>query len=119
MTTRSTVLLAGGGTGGHIYPNVAIAERLREATDAEASPLTVHFLVSDRPGDAATMRKLGLDFSASPVRPLPPVRKPWRAIGFLLAWRRAIAHATALMREHDVRAVVATGGFVSGPALVA
>lgn len=120
VTTRSTVLLAGGGTGGHIYPNVAIAERLREAaTDAEASPLAVHFLVSDRPGDAATMGKLGLDFSASPVRPLPPMRKPWRAIGFLLAWRRAIAHATALMREHDVRAVVATGGFVSGPALVA
>lgn len=116
---RRTVLFAGGGTGGHIYPNVAIAERLHDAGRSGEVPVAVHFLVSDRPGDSQTMHKLGLAFTTSGVRPLPPMRKPWRAVGFVLAWRRAIADATALLREHDVRAVVATGGFVSGPALVA
>ncbi len=111
------VLFAGGGTGGHIYPNVAIAERLVDAA-GDGAP-RVHFLVSDRPGDAKTMRTLGADFSTSGVRPLPPPRKPWRAVGFVLAWRRAIADAMALMQRENVRVVVATGGFVSGPALVA
>lgn len=109
------MLFAGGGTGGHIYPNVAIAERLDDTLRAES----VHFLVSDRPSDAQTMRKLGLRFSTSGVRPLPPLRKPWRAVGFLFAWRRAIGQCIRLIEQHDIRVVIATGGFVSGPALVA
>jgi len=116
-----TVLFAGGGTGGHIYPNVAICERLDEEARArgdDAAP-PVRFLVSDRPSDSDTMRKLGVPFATSGVKPLPPMRKPWRALGFYVAWRRAIADATALLLRDDVRAVVATGGFVSGPALVA
>lgn len=108
----AVVVLAGGGTGGHIYPNVAIAERL-------GGGLGPHFLVSNRPGDSATMTKLGLPFSTSSVRPLPPIARPWRALGFYVAWRRAIAEAVALLQRERVRAVVATGGFVSGPALVA
>jgi UDP-N-acetylglucosamine--N-acetylmuramyl-(pentapeptide) pyrophosphoryl-undecaprenol N-acetylglucosamine transferase len=118
---QGTVLFAGGGTGGHIYPNVAIHERLGEEAKArgdDAAP-AARFLVSDRPGDSDTMRKLDLPFSTSGVKPLPPMRKPWRALGFYVAWRRAIADATALIVREDVRAVVATGGFVSGPALVA
>ncbi|MBX7077998.1 MAG: glycosyltransferase [Nannocystaceae bacterium] len=110
-----TVLFAGGGTGGHIYPNVAIVERLRE----RASALTPAFLVSERPGDAAILGKLGLPMHTSCVQPLPSVRKPWRALPFLLAWRRAVAQAVALLQRERVVAVVATGGFVSGPALVA
>lgn len=120
VSSRSSVVFAGGGTGGHIYPNVAIAERLAaNATAAGVEPLQPHFLVSNRAGDAATMNKLGVRWSPSPVRPLPSVRKPWQAIGFYVAWRRAIAEATALFREIRPVAIVATGGFVSGPALVA
>lgn len=110
-----TVLFAGGGTGGHIYPNVAIDERLRELAPTLAS----HFLVSDRPGDASTMESLARAWSASSVRPLPPLRRPWRAFGFYLSWRRAIAQAIELFERERIGVVIATGGFVSGPALVA
>lgn len=115
VSPMATVLFAGGGTGGHIYPNAAIAERLRERRPDAA----LHFLVSDRPGDAQTMEKQGLAYTASPVRPLPSPTRPWRAFGFLSAWRRAVAQATELMRRESIGAVVATGGFVSGPAIVA
>lgn len=110
-----TILFAGGGTGGHIYPNVAIVERLAE----RAPKLRPHFLVSARPGDAATMTKLGFDFTPSPVLPLPSPKKPWTAVPFLLAWRRAIAEAGELLRRERIAAVVATGGFVSGPGIIA
>jgi UDP-N-acetylglucosamine--N-acetylmuramyl-(pentapeptide) pyrophosphoryl-undecaprenol N-acetylglucosamine transferase len=113
------VLFAGGGTGGHIYPNVAIVERMVDANVAGTAELLPHFLVSDRPGDARTMTKLGLSFTASPVQPLPSPRRPWLAVPFLLAWRRAVSQCRALIRERKIAAVVATGGFVSGPALVA
>lgn len=111
----ATVLFAGGGTGGHIYPNAAIVERLLQ----RRAELGIHFLVSNRPGDARTMDQHGLAYTASPVRPLPSPTRPWRAFGFLAAWRRAIAQATELMRTKSIAAVVATGGFVSGPAIVA
>lgn len=110
-----TILFAGGGTGGHIYPNVAIVERLAE----RAPHLHPHFLVSARPGDAATMKKLGYAFTPSPVLPLPSPRRPWGAVPFLLAWRKAIAEAGALLSRERIAAVVATGGFVSGPGIVA
>jgi UDP-N-acetylglucosamine--N-acetylmuramyl-(pentapeptide) pyrophosphoryl-undecaprenol N-acetylglucosamine transferase len=110
-----TVLFAGGGTGGHIYPNTAIVERLRE----RRPDVAVHFLVSDRPGDAQTMKTHELAYTASPVQPLPPPTRPWRALGFLSSWRRALAQATELIRREDIGLVVATGGFVSGPAIMA
>jgi UDP-N-acetylglucosamine--N-acetylmuramyl-(pentapeptide) pyrophosphoryl-undecaprenol N-acetylglucosamine transferase len=79
----------------------------------------VHFLVSDRPGDAKIMDRLGQRWTASPVRPLPTLRRPWEALPFARAWQRGMAQLRPLLQEHHVRAVVATGGFVSGPAIMA
>jgi UDP-N-acetylglucosamine--N-acetylmuramyl-(pentapeptide) pyrophosphoryl-undecaprenol N-acetylglucosamine transferase len=109
-----SILLAGGGTGGHIYPNVAIAEALAEL----APEVTPRFLVSARESDAAIMDKLGYAYHRSPVQPLPSLRKPWQAIGFLTAWRRAVREVRATFVEHDIAMVIATGGFVSGPGIV-
>ncbi len=113
--TTATILFAGGGTGGHIYPNVAIAERLLEHS-AELKP---HFLVSNRTGDRQILERLGYSYSASPVQPLPPLSRPWRLLPFFLAWRRAVREARQLLAEQEIAAVIATGGFVSGPAVVA
>ncbi len=109
------ILFAGGGTGGHIYPNAAIVEALL-AIRSDARP---SFLVSHRSGDVAILERLGYPGTQSPVRPLPPIARPWRLVPFLLAWRRAVASARALLEDQKIAAVVATGGFVSGPAIVA
>lgn len=111
--TTGTVLFAGGGTGGHIYPNVGIVEALR----ARRPDVSIRFLVSDRPGDAKIMERLQEPWTASPVRPLPTLRRPWEALPFARAWRSGTAQLRTLLREHHVAAVVATGGFVSGPAI--
>ena len=109
-----TVLMVGGGTGGHIYPNVGIVERL-----AARGHDAVHFLVSDRPSDAKILDALGYPYTSSPARPLPSARKPWQALDFLAGWRRSTRQLMQLLQSEGVACVVATGGFVSGPAVVA
>ncbi len=108
------MLLVGGGTGGHIYPNVGVVERLA-ARNRDA----VHFLVSDRPSDAKILDALAYPYTSSPARPLPSARKPWQALDFLAGWRRSTRQLMALLEREGVSCVVATGGFVSGPAVVA
>lgn len=111
---RVSILLAGGGTGGHIYPNVAIAEQLRTRGTEH-----LHFLVSNRPGDAKTMERLGEAYTASPMRPLPSLRRPTSVLPFLTSAHRSLRQTTELLRDLSITAVVATGGFVSGPAMLA
>lgn len=113
--SRPTIAFAGGGTGGHIYPNVGIAQALVKRAPGAA----VSFVVSDRPGDAKTMGALGYDWIASGARPLPNLRKPTTAVPFLSGWTRGSVQAISAFRRAKVSAVVATGGFVSGPAVVA
>lgn len=109
------VLFAGGGTGGHIYPNVAVSERFEDC----APEVRAHYVVSNRPGDARIMERTGMPATAIDVQPLPSPTRPWKLPGFLRAWRRSTTQVSRLLADLDVGAVVATGGFVSGPPVVA
>ncbi|MFG0275497.1 MAG: glycosyltransferase [Phycisphaerales bacterium] len=108
------VLLAGGGSGGHIFPAVAIAERLREREPG----LLCRYLVSDRPLDAAILQSLDEPFAPLPAR--PPSVRPRALVRFLMTWGGAVRAARetvrAAKREADAVVMVATGGFVSAPA---
>ena len=66
------ILFVGGGSGGHIFPNLAVMERLDERRVDFAS----HFVVSQRPLDAAILTARHLSFTALPVAPL--TWRPWR-----------------------------------------
>lgn len=106
------MLFAGGGSGGHIFPNIAILERLRE----RGAPIEPHFLVSDRPLDAEVLADEGLAGTALEVAPLP--RHPLAVPRWLRRWRRSVRTVRRLIEAARPAAIVATGGFVSGPAAV-
>lgn len=61
------------------------------------------------------MERLPYSWSASMVGPLPPLKKPWRALSFLAGWRAAKKQFQQFLAQHQVVALVTTGGFVSGP----
>jgi len=112
-TNRGTVVFAGGGTGGHLYPSLAIAERLAEGDAAPA----VHFACSSKPLDASILRKAGGSFTPLPVTGLPgnPLRWPM-FVGRLL---RSVHLARCALAVREARCVVAMGGYVSAPVVAA
>lgn len=108
-----TILFAGGGTGGHLLPAIAVGEQLR----ARELPLDIHFACSDRQIDRDILCDAGEAFTPLGVQPLP--RRPWQIPSFLRGYLQSRKRAERLIEQQDVRAVVALGGFVSGPVVAA
>ena len=109
----STIFFAGGGTGGHIFPSLAIAERLAEKK-ARSRP---HFLVSNRPLDAQVLTKANMPFTPLPAQPMSV--RPWDWPGFYRGWTGSVGIVRRLIGEMNAAAVVTMGGFVSAPAVAA
>ncbi|HEX2779004.1 MAG TPA: UDP-N-acetylglucosamine--N-acetylmuramyl-(pentapeptide) pyrophosphoryl-undecaprenol N-acetylglucosamine transferase [Gemmatimonadaceae bacterium] len=106
------VWFAGGGTGGHLYPGLAIA-RAMTAADPSVSP----FFVGARRGiERELLPKEGFPFELLDLHPLYRSRpwENWKTLrGMLSAWRRL----RALAREERPALIVGTGGYASGLAL--
>ncbi len=105
-------LLSGGGTGGHIYPAVAIADELRRR-HPEASFL----FVGAR--DRMEMEKIpqaGYEIRGLWISGL--ARKlSWKNLVFPLKLISSLMKARAIVREFKPHLVIGTGGFASGPTL--
>lgn len=105
------VLIAGGGSGGHVAPAIAIGEEL---ADSGASIIVG---CSQRSIDQRMLEGTGLDMHPLPARPLGA--SPLALARFAVGFARGARATTALIRTHSVDAVIATGGFVAAPALLA
>lgn len=114
MTDTLSVVLAGGGTAGHISPLLATAEALLIAhPDARITVLGSEGGLEERIVPAAGFELRLIAKAAFPRRPdLDAVRFPARL-------RRAVRTSRDLLREVDADAVVGFGGFVSPPAFLA
>ncbi|HDY65763.1 MAG TPA: UDP-N-acetylglucosamine--N-acetylmuramyl-(pentapeptide) pyrophosphoryl-undecaprenol N-acetylglucosamine transferase [Phycisphaerae bacterium] len=106
---RNTYIFAGGGTGGHLYPALAVAEELTHL-DEEAM---VIFACSSRAVDRRILDPLDYPICAQPVRPL--TKHPFRLLGFWGAWRKSITLGENLLRDLRPKAVLGLGGFAAGP----
>jgi len=101
------VVFAGGGTGGHIYPGVAVARALVRGKPG----LSVEFWGSGRPLETEILRKEGLTCRSLPSAPLPP--SPLGAPRFAYALVAGWLAARRLVKRLGVSAVVGLGGFSS------
>jgi UDP-N-acetylglucosamine--N-acetylmuramyl-(pentapeptide) pyrophosphoryl-undecaprenol N-acetylglucosamine transferase len=112
--SRWRLLVTGGGTGGHIYPALAIARRAAE----RFGPVDVLFVGAAGGMEAAIVAREGLPFAAVPVTGI--VRKrPREMLAGLARLGVAELRALALVRAFRPDVVVATGGYAAGPVGVA
>ena len=102
-------LFAGGGTGGHLYPALAVAGELVRRQPAAR----VVFACSNRPIDRHILDAQPYGVVPQPVRPLPRSPRGWWA--FWRAWRESRRLAADLIADLKPRAVLGLGGFAAGP----
>jgi UDP-N-acetylglucosamine--N-acetylmuramyl-(pentapeptide) pyrophosphoryl-undecaprenol N-acetylglucosamine transferase len=109
----SRYVFAGGGTGGHLYPGLAVAAAVREREpDAE-----ITFLTTMRALDKELLGQTDFAQIEQAVRPL--TTNPFRLPEFWWSWRRSVRAARALLKEKRPRAVLGLGGYAAGPPVVA
>jgi len=102
-------IFAGGGTGGHLQPGLAVLAELQ----AVQPGARVVFACSDRPIDRRVLDPQPCAIVPQPVRPLP--RRPREAWGFLRAWRASRRLGRRLLGDLRPAAVLGLGGFAAGP----
>ena len=111
---RMKVLIAGGGTGGHLFPGIAIAETFM-AQDPENQ---VHFISTRRAIDQQV-----LPFRGFPSQTIEAEGIKGRGmIGQLKALLKlpgALKQSCRILREFQPHLVIGVGGYVSGPVVLA
>ena len=102
-------LFAGGGSGGHVSPGLAVAERLlHHDPDAEC-----HFICSQRPIDRVMMDRAGMSFDTMPACGLG--RTPGSMLNWYRRHRETTAATRALLQSRRFDLVLTLGGYVAAP----
>jgi len=108
------VVLTGGGTGGHIYPALAMAKEIaRQHPEA-----TFLYIGTDKGLESKLVPREGIPFKAVEISglkrklSLENVKTAWKFI-------RSVSRSKQLLREFRPDVVIGTGGYVCGPVVFA
>lgn len=113
MKDTLKVMIAGGGTGGHVIPALAIGRELRDARGAE-----VRFVGTERGIETRLVPEAGFRLELVRSGQLKNVSLATRA-RTMLDLPLGVLRCVALMREFRPQVVVGVGGYASGPAMIA
>ena len=117
--TGTDVLVAGGGTGGHVFPALALAEELVARGYA---PDAIHFVGARRGIEASAVPAAGFSIDLLPGRGLLRKVDPRSLLqNARTLWDTALAvvQAFGIVRRHHPAVVVGVGGYASLPAVIA
>lgn len=110
---QATVIFAGGGTGGHLFPGIAVAEELHRLQDG----FDCLFCGSNRPLEQQILESLQLEHHPLDLRPLSSaMRSP---VGFFWNLMQARQQSLRLLEQVQPAAVVGLGGMASVPMISA
>ena len=113
MNTPTNVIIACGGTGGHLFPGIAVAQQLRSMGHHPV------LLLSQKEVDAEASRKYGdLEFHTVQAIAKPPTFSP-RMPGFLWKMLRSYLTCRSIIKKEKASVVIGMGGFTSMPPIMA
>lgn len=107
------ILISGGGTGGHIFPALSIANALKERLDAE-----ILFVGAEDRMEMERVPAAGYEIKGLPVAGFDR-RNLLKNFSVLLKLRRSIAIARRIVADFKPDIAIGVGGYCSGPTLKA
>ncbi len=113
MKEKKTIFICGGGTGGHLYPALAIAQKLRQ----KEPELEIIFIGSQRPVEKEIITKYGEKFIGLKLGGLKG--KGLKSTSSIFLIPAAIIKAIYLILKYRPQLVIGFGGYSSGPMILA
>ncbi len=114
VIVQMKIIVSGGGTGGHIYPALAIAKQIIE----QHPDGKILYIGSGKGLEADIVPKAGVDFKAIEISGFKRSLSI-ENIKTIIRFFRAVTESKKMIREFGADAVVGTGGYVCGPVVYA
>lgn len=108
------VLISGGGTGGHVFPAIAIANALKKIDNN----IKILFVGADNRMEMEKVPNAGYDIVGLPVIGLPR-KLSLKMFSFIIKLIKSSRKAKRIVKEFKPDVGVGVGGYASGPALKA
>lgn len=113
MESKKKVVIACGGTGGHLFPGVAVAQEMKRRGH------DVRLLISEKKVDAQASEKYGdLEFDTVPAI-AKPATLSLKMLPFMWKMMKTTAKCKGLLKNFGADAVIGMGGFTSLPPVMA
>lgn len=107
------IVISGGGTGGHIFPALSIADELRRRLDAD-----ILFVGAENRMEMTRVPEAGYRIIGLPVAGFDR-KHIWRNFGVLLKLFRSLRLSRKIIKDFKPEIAIGVGGYASGPTLKA
>lgn len=111
MERKPRILISGGGTGGHIFPALSIADACRRRFDAD-----ILFV-----GAEGRMEMDRVPAAGYPIKGLPVAgfnrKNPFKNVSVLLKLYKSLRRAKKILKDFKPDIAIGVGGYASGPML--
>ncbi len=104
-------IFAAGGTGGHIFPAIAVYEYLKKIKPQAK----ILFIISKRHRDKLILEKYNCRYKILPTQPLPAFFSFGKFWGFAFGFLKSVIKSLKILRDYEPDLVVGFGSYISGP----
>ncbi|PIF02933.1 MAG: undecaprenyldiphospho-muramoylpentapeptide beta-N-acetylglucosaminyltransferase [Desulfococcus sp.] len=108
------LIIAGGGTGGHLFPGIAVSDELRR----QYPESSVLFVSTGRPVERRILDNAGYPLAVIPARGIKGMRI-WAGIKAVAAAAAGVCASLRLLWDWKPDMVLGVGGYSSGPVVLA
>ena len=116
--TAVRILMVAGGTGGHIFPALAVAEELRaRGAHQEGWSYLIEFLGTTRPLEARLIPAAGFPLRTVNAAGLKGI-SGMRGLRNLMVLPRTALATARVLRDFEPQAVIGVGGYLAGPVML-
>jgi len=108
------ILLTGGGTGGHIYPALAIGQYLKQ----QDSSTELLYIGTDKGMESKIVPKAGIPFESIEITGFKR-KLSYDNVRTVIRFLQGVSRSKQLIKQFQPDVVVGTGGYVCGPVVYA